>query len=85
MSAVFRCVADSLISKSPNCFGNFDHPICTVVVDGEIAVDDALSPEIIEQPYPFSALKGGANVLIFPDLASANIVTKCWLKSVAAR
>jgi len=38
--------------------------------------DDALSPEAIEQSYPFSTLKGGANVLIFPDLASANIACK---------
>jgi malate dehydrogenase (oxaloacetate-decarboxylating)(NADP+) len=38
--------------------------------------DEALYPEIIEEQYPFSYLKGGANVLIFPDLASANIATK---------
>jgi malate dehydrogenase (oxaloacetate-decarboxylating)(NADP+) len=38
--------------------------------------DEALSPEIIEEQYPFSSLKGGANVLIFPDLASANIACK---------
>jgi malate dehydrogenase (oxaloacetate-decarboxylating)(NADP+) len=49
----------------------------TLIVDGEIMADDALSPEVIEQSYPFSALKGGAaNVLIFPDLASANIAFK---------
>jgi len=72
-------------------FGGVDHPICrkvrkaveliryadpTLIVDGEIMADEALSPEIIEQHYPFSALKGGANVLIFPDLASANIACK---------
>ncbi|MGA7892846.1 MAG: phosphate acyltransferase, partial [Candidatus Sulfotelmatobacter sp.] len=72
-------------------FGNVDHPICTkvrkavellhyadptLIVDGEIAADDALSPEVIEQSYPFSTLKGGANVLIFPDLASANTAYK---------
>jgi len=39
-----------------------------------------VSPEIIEQQYPFSALKGVANVLIFPDLASANIATKLLAK-----
>ena len=38
--------------------------------------DAAVSPEILEQNYPFSSLKGGANVLIFPDLASANIACK---------
>ncbi len=72
-------------------FGSVKHPINdkvrkavellkyadpTLIVDGEIAADDALSPEIIEQQYPFSTLKGGANVLIFPDLASANIATR---------
>jgi malate dehydrogenase (oxaloacetate-decarboxylating)(NADP+) len=76
-------------------FGSVDHPICskvrkavellhfadpTLIVDGEIAADDAVSPEIIEQQYPFSVLKGGANVLIFPDLASANIATKLLAK-----
>ena len=72
-------------------FGAVDHPICSkvrkavelikyadpaLIIDGEISADDALSPDVIEQQYPFSALKGGANVLIFPDLASANIACK---------
>jgi malate dehydrogenase (oxaloacetate-decarboxylating)(NADP+) len=72
-------------------FGNVDHPICTkvrkavellhyadptLIVDGEITAADALSPEVIAQSYPFSTLKGGANVLIFPDLASANTAYK---------
>ena len=72
-------------------FGGVDHPISTkmrkavelikyadptLIVDGEIMADEALSPELIEQVYPFSSLKGAANVLIFPDLASANIATK---------
>jgi len=34
--------------------------------------DTAVVPEIIAETYPFSKLQGGANVLIFPDLASAN-------------
>ena len=76
-------------------FGNVDHPICTkvrkavellhyadptLIVDGEITAEDALSPDVIEQSYPFSTLKGGANVLIFPDLTSANTAYKLLAK-----
>ena len=48
----------------------------TLIVDGEVMADVAVSPELLEKNYPFSSLKGGANVLIFPDLASANIAYK---------
>jgi malate dehydrogenase (oxaloacetate-decarboxylating)(NADP+) len=76
-------------------FGSVNHPICakmrkamellqyadpTLIVDGEIAADDAVSPDAIEQFYPFSSLKGGANVLIFPDLAAANTAYKLLAK-----
>jgi len=52
----------------------------TLIVDGEIMADAAVSPEMLERDYPFSTLKGGANVLIFPDLSSANIATKLLAK-----
>jgi malate dehydrogenase (oxaloacetate-decarboxylating)(NADP+) len=48
----------------------------TLIADGEIMADVAVTPELLEETYPFSSLKGGANVLIFPDLASANIAYK---------
>ncbi len=72
-------------------FGSTKHPLCdkvrkavellhkadpTLIVDGEVMADVAVSPERLEQDYPFSSLKGGANVLVFPDLASANIACK---------
>jgi len=47
-----------------------------LMVDGEMMADTAVVPEIIEETYPFSKLRGGANVLIFPDLASANTAYK---------
>jgi len=47
-----------------------------LIVDGEMQADTAVTPEIINEIYPFSTLKGGANVLICPDLTSANISYK---------
>ena len=47
-----------------------------LVVDGEMQADTAVVTEIVEKTYPFCKIKGGANVLIFPDLQSANISYK---------
>ena len=72
-------------------FGGSQHPQCekvrkavallhkadpSLIVDGEIMADAAVSAEVLEETYPFSLLKGGANVLIFPELNSANICYK---------
>nr|WP_216635849.1 NADP-dependent malic enzyme [Bdellovibrio bacteriovorus] len=47
-----------------------------IMVDGDMQADTAVNPEIMERLFPFSDLKGGANVLVFPNLESANIAYK---------
>ncbi|WP_298038311.1 NADP-dependent malic enzyme [uncultured Desulfuromonas sp.] len=47
-----------------------------LVVDGEMQANVALDPDLMEKQYPFSKLKGNANVFVFPDLQSGNISYK---------
>jgi malate dehydrogenase (oxaloacetate-decarboxylating)(NADP+) len=47
-----------------------------LVVDGEMAADTALVPEICETTFPHSKIAGDANVLIFPGLTSGNVAYK---------
>ncbi len=71
-------------------FGSTPHPLSDKVrkavqlvkkrrpdlrVDGEMQADTAVVQDIIEERYPFSAVKD-ANVLVFPSLESANIAYK---------
>ena len=72
-------------------FGSTEHPLTEkvrratklvkerdplLIVDGEMMADAAVTPELLEQEYPFSTLQGAANVLIFPDVQSASIACK---------
>jgi malate dehydrogenase (oxaloacetate-decarboxylating)(NADP+) len=47
-----------------------------LVIDGEMAPDTALLPEIVEANFPHSRIRGDANVLIFPNVQSGNISLK---------
>ncbi|HKI46782.1 MAG TPA: NADP-dependent malic enzyme [Balneolales bacterium] len=51
-----------------------------LIIDGEVQADVALSPDMLEEVYPFSSLKNGVNTLIFPDLNSGNIAYKLMKK-----
>ncbi|PWA10158.1 NADP-dependent malic enzyme [Flavobacterium laiguense] len=52
-----------------------NHP--DIVVDGEVQADFALNPEMLTAKFPFSKLAGKkVNILIFPNLESANITYK---------
>ena len=72
-------------------FGSTRHPSCdkvrravelvryadpTLIVDGEIQSDLAVNGKKLEAAFPFTTLKSGANVLIFPDLQSCNIAAR---------
>ena len=76
-------------------FGSTDHPLTEkvrkateivkkkaphLIVEGEIMADTALDPDIATEVFPFSKIKGDANVLICPDLTSANIAYKLLAK-----
>src|SRR5690606_42131787 len=69
-------------------FGSVEHPFAQkmaratelarlrepgLVVEGEMAPDTALVPEIVEANFPHSRIRGDANVLIFPNVQSGNI------------
>jgi len=47
-----------------------------LVIDGEMQADTAVEPSIAQETYPLSKIQGDANILICPDLESANIAYK---------
>jgi len=48
----------------------------TLVIDGEMQADTAVNAEFASTDFPFSAIQGDANVLIFPTLGAGNIAYK---------
>lgn len=71
-------------------FGSVRHPLAAkvaaavkivrerrpdIALDGEVQADFAVTTELLEAEYPFAQVHN-ANVLIFPDLSSANIAYK---------
>ena len=47
-----------------------------LAVDGEMQADTAVTPEVGATHFPFATIQGDANVLVFPDLTSANTAYK---------
>jgi malate dehydrogenase (oxaloacetate-decarboxylating)(NADP+) len=47
-----------------------------ITFEGEMQADTAVEPTIAAESYPFSQIQGDANVLVCPDLESANIAYK---------
>lgn len=47
-----------------------------IQIDGDMQADTAVNSEIQNRIFPFSGLQGEANILIFPNLESANISYK---------
>ena len=83
-------IAPRVAMLSFSNFGSTPHPFSTKVrdavalvrqkrpdikIDGEMQADVAVVPQLVEQHYAFSQVKD-ANVLVFPDLGSANIAYK---------
>ena len=56
-----------------------------LIVDGEMQADTALDPDIPGEFFPFSRLQSEANVLVFPNLAAANIAYKLLRQFAGAR
>jgi malate dehydrogenase (oxaloacetate-decarboxylating)(NADP+) len=44
-----------------------------LIIDGEMHLDTAVTPEIVRDNYPHSRIRGDANVLVFPGLEAGNI------------
>src|SRR5258708_40187396 len=47
-----------------------------LIIEGEMQADAAVEPHIASADYPWSKIQGDANVLIFPNLDSANAAYK---------
>ncbi len=61
------------VARATRLIKQHDADLC---VDGEMQADTALVQDIAEKSFPHSAIKGDANILIFPDLEAGNIAYK---------
>jgi malate dehydrogenase (oxaloacetate-decarboxylating)(NADP+) len=71
----FGSVRHPLSDKMRDALGIVKAQRPTLIIDGEMQADAAVVPALIQQRFPFSEVRD-ANVLVFPDLGSANISYK---------
>ena len=64
----------SLMVKEATAIAKRKRP--DLIIDGEMQVEPAVDGRIAAEFFPFSKIQGDANVLIFPNLSSANIAYK---------
>ena len=77
-----RCSDSEKVRRAAELCAEMDPGL---IVDGELQADTALDPAMMAEFFPFSKLQSEANVLIFPDLASANIAYKLLKQFAGAR
>ncbi|MBX9703235.1 MAG: hypothetical protein K2X39_03690 [Silvanigrellaceae bacterium] len=61
------------VTKIKDAVTLFKQRFSSIVCDGEIQFDAAVSPQVSEKKFPNNSLQGRANVLIFPNLEAGNI------------
>jgi malate dehydrogenase (oxaloacetate-decarboxylating)(NADP+) len=68
-----ECEQSAKVRRAVELARQRDPDLC---IDGEMQADTAVSEAIQARSFSFCELRGRANVLIFPDLASGNIASK---------
>jgi malate dehydrogenase (oxaloacetate-decarboxylating)(NADP+) len=72
----FGSTEHPLVQKVQKAVGIVKAAAPDLIIDGEMQADTAVAPDILSEFYPLSTLRGSANVLVCPDLTSANIAYK---------
>ena len=67
---------DAAVTKISEAIGQVKKAWPSLIIDGEMQADTAVNPELAANDFPFSAIQGDANVLIFPSLEAGNIAYK---------
>ncbi|MGB5106976.1 MAG: NADP-dependent malic enzyme [Candidatus Zixiibacteriota bacterium] len=76
----FGSVKHPFVSKVQKAVNILHRDYPDMIVEGEMQADSATDVNILRANFPFSKLQDQANVLIFPDLQSANIAYKLMIK-----